>query len=247
MSETNSQRIAIVTGAASGIGRAIAEDLRDRGMTVGALDVGADVPDGCAPLIADVRDGEQVRAAIDAFAKQHGRLDLLVGNAGVSLVGTIEDNDEADWQRTFDVNVFGQFRVVRAALPWLRESDAASIVLMSSCSATNGIPQRAVYSASKGAVQSLTAALAVDLLPENIRVNAVSPATVDTPFMAELIARVDDPAAHRRSLEARQPTGRMITPTEIATAVAYLADPNNRNVTGTTLIIDGGMATLRPV
>ena len=134
----------------------------------------------------------------------------------------------------------------RAALPWLRRSDAASVILMGSCSATNGVPKRAVYAASKGAVHSMTAALAVDLLGERIRVNCVSPATVDTPFMAELIGRSDDPPAERRRMEARQPTGRMVDPAEVACAVAYLADPRCPSVTGITLHVDGGMTTLRP-
>ena len=240
-------RVALVTGAASGIGRAVAIDLLARGMIVGALDrAGTDVPDGCRPVVADVRDAVRVRRAIDAFASAIGRVDVLVNNAGVSLVGTIEETDEDDWHRVFDVNVFGQMRVVRAALPWLRRSDAASIVMMSSCSATNGIPRRAVYSASKGAVQSLAAALAVDLLGERIRVNCVSPATVDTPFVRELAGRAADPPAERRRLAARQPNGRMVDSAEVARAVAYLADPRCPSVTGTTLVVDGGMSTLRP-
>ena len=248
---TNTRRVALVTGAASGIGHAVAAALLARGDRVGGLDRDpAGVPAGCEPLEADLRDGDAVRAAVDGFAggggrlDRPGRIDLLVGNAGVAFVGTVEDGDEADWARLFDVNVSGQMRTVRAALPWLRESPDASIVLMGSCSATDGIPERAAYSASKGAVHSLSRALAVDLLPEGIRVNCVSPGTVRTPFMDRIIADAADPVATKTAFDARQPIGRMIEPAEVAAAVLALADAGG--VTGQTLSVDGGMATLRP-
>ena len=238
------RKTAIVTGAASGIGQAVADDLLTRGWTVGGLDRGTDgVPDECMPLVADLTDAAAVTAAVGRFVEEHGRLDLLVGNAGVSCVGTIEDGDEDQWQRVFDVNVFGQFRVVRAALPWLREV-RGNVVLMGSCSAAGGVPERAVYSASKGAVHALVPALAVDLLADGVRVNGVAPATVDTPFIEELCQRADDPAAERARLDARQPTGRMVAPAEVAEAVAYLATAGN--VTGTILHVDGGLRSLRP-
>ncbi|MEM8824085.1 MAG: SDR family oxidoreductase [Pseudomonadota bacterium] len=239
-------RIAIVTGGASGIGRASAETLMHRGATVGVLDRSADVPDGATALIADVTDGMAVTPAIDQFCDNQGRLDVLVNNAGVGFVGGIETGTEDDWRRVFDINVFGQMRVVRAALPWLRKSNAASIIIMSSCSAINGIPDRVLYSASKGAVQSMMLALATDLVDEGIVVNAIAPGTVDTPFMREIIDRADDPAMLRASFDARQPTGHMLAPAEIGHAVAYLASPLARSTTGATLEIDGGMGTIRP-
>lgn len=239
-------RIAIVTGAASGIGQSVASDLFDVGYKVGGLDRTADgIPDGITPLLADVRDAEAVKYAIDGFLDKHGRLDLLVNNAGVSFVGGIEAGTEAEWQETFDINVMGQMRVLRAALPWLRASDAASVVAMSSCTALNGIPERALYSASKGAVQSMMLSVAADLVDEAIRVNCIAPATVDTPFMDALAQRSPDPAAKRRSFEERQPTRHMVGPDEISNAVLFLANPANRSVTGTTLVVDGGMGTMR--
>lgn len=239
-------RIAVVTGAASGIGQATAAALRDAGMTVGALDLTAQgLPEGTVPLLADVRDAMAITAAIDAFATPHGRIDLLVNNAGVSFVGGIEAGSEDDWHRVLDINVIGQMRVLRAALPWLRRSDAASVVAMSSCTATNGIPERALYSASKGAVHAMMLSVATDLVGEGICVNAIAPGTVDTAFMTELANRAPDPAAKRREFEARQPTGRMVAPAEIANAVLFLADPVNRSITGTTLVLDGGMGTIR--
>lgn len=238
-------RVVIVTGGASGIGRASAEELLRRGARVGVLDRIGDVPDGAEALVADLTASAQVTAAIDGFCQTKGRLDVLVNNAGVSFVGGIEAGDEDDWRRVFDVNVFGQMRVMRAALPWLRKSKAASVIVMSSCSALNGIPERVLYSASKGAVQSMMLALATDLVGEGIVVNAIAPGTVDTPFMGGIIARAGDPAALRKSFEARQPTGRMVNPAEIGHAVAYLASPIARSTTGATLEIDGGMGKLR--
>ena len=238
-------RVALVTGGASGIGRACAEELIRRGAAVGVLDRTGDGPEGARALVADVTDARAVTAAIDGFCDRHGRLDVLVNNAGVAFVGGIEAGTEDDWRRVFDVNVFGQMRVMRAALPWLRRSDAAAVIVISSCSALNGIPDRVLYSASKGAVQSMMLALAADLVGEGITVNAIAPGTVATPFMEEIIARADDPAAQRARFEARQPTGRMLDPAEIGHAAAYLAGPLARSTTGTTLEIDGGMGTIR--
>lgn len=239
-------RIAIVTGAASGIGQAIAETLLKFGVTVGALDRNADgIPEGCNPLLADVCDQNEVNGAVSSFAEKYGCLDILVNNAGVSFVGTIEQGSDEEWMQILDINVLGQMRVVRASLPYLRKSDAASIIAMSSCTATNGIPERALYSASKGAVQSMSIAMATDLVKEGIRVNCISPATVDTPFMVELADRAEDPTAKRRSFEDRQPIGKMIDPEELGLAVAYLASPLTASTTGTTLVLDGGMGTLR--
>ncbi len=239
-------RVAVVTGAASGIGQAIAKTLLELGVIVGALDRNTDgIPDGCCTLLADVRDHDAVTHAVTQFAEKHGRIDILVNNAGVSFVGTIEQGSEQDWMRVLDINLLGQMRVMRAALPFLRQSDAASVISMSSCTATNGIPERALYSASKGAVHSMTLAMATDLLAENIRVNCISPATVDTPFMTELANRATDPVAKRRTFNERQPTGKMVDPAELGFAVAYLASPLSGSTTGTTLVLDGGMGTLR--
>jgi len=240
------ETIALVTGAASGIGHAVAALFKDEGMVVGALDRDpGEVPEGCVPLCADVREPEAVKTAIATFAEPYGRLDVLVNNAGISFVGTVEDGTEEDWQRVIDINLCGQMRVLRASLPWLRKSAAASVVIMSSCSALNGLPQRALYSASKGAVEALSHAVAADLVREGIRVNSLSPGTVRTPFMERIIARAADPEAKRREFAQRQPTGKMVEPGEVARAALFLADPRNASLTGTTLAVDGGMGSLR--
>jgi NAD(P)-dependent dehydrogenase (short-subunit alcohol dehydrogenase family) len=143
------------------------------------------------------------------------------------------------------INVIGVARVTRAALPWLRQSPSAAIVNTSSIAATAGLPQRALYSASKGAVLSLTRAMAADHLGEGIRVNCVSPGTADTPWVGRLLEKADDPVAERAALNARQPHGRLVAAAEVADAVAYLASPRSGSTTGISLEVDGGMQNLR--
>lgn len=176
---------ALVTGGASGIGRATAELLAARGADVAVLD--RDITDVEKPLrgyAADVTDDAAVRAAVAAAARDLGGLDVLVNNAGIGAQGTVADNDDAEWHRVLDVNVIGMVRVARAALPALRDSEHATIVNTCSIAATAGIPQRALYAASKGAVLSLTLAMAADHIREGIRVNCVNPGTADTPGSA---------------------------------------------------------------
>jgi NAD(P)-dependent dehydrogenase (short-subunit alcohol dehydrogenase family) len=236
---------ALVTGGSSGIGLATARRLAGAGANVVVLDRAADVPDGLGHVRADVGDDAAVRAAVGEAIDTLGRLDVLVNNAGIGAQGGIEANDDDEWHRVLDVNVLGLVRVTRAALPALRESPAAAIVNTCSIAATAGLPNRALYSASKGAVLSLTLAMAADLLPEGIRVNAVNPGTADTPWIGRLLAVADDPAAERAALEARQPHGRLVSADEVAEAIAYLASPAAGSTTGTWLAVDGGMAGLR--
>ena len=235
---------AVVTGGASGIGRATATLLAARGAQVAVLDLDPAAP-GCYGVRADVRDDAAVRAAIDDAAAHLGGIDILVNNAGIGAAGTVADNPDEQWHQVFDVNVVGLVRVTRAALPYLRRSPRAAIVNTCSIAATAGLPQRALYSATKGAVLSLTLAMAADHLPDGIRVNCVNPGTADTPWVERLLAQADDPAAERAALEARQPMGRLVTADEVAAGIAYLASPAAAAVTGTALEIDGGMAGLR--
>lgn len=236
----------LITGGGAGIGRATAEHFQDLGARVGVIDRDIDaVRPGITAVRADVTDDEQVAAAVTQLAGVLGGVDVLVNNVGVSFVGTIEDGDMADWHRVWDVNVLSHVRVTRAALPYLRRSDRAAIVNMSSCTAASGLPNRALYSATKGAVQSMTRAMAVDLLADNIRVNCVNPGTVATGFMEEIIEAAADPAALRAQFDGRQATGRMVDPAEVAAAVAYLASPAARSTVGTVLTVDGGLADLK--
>ncbi|GAB3260556.1 SDR family NAD(P)-dependent oxidoreductase [Nocardioides dilutus] len=235
--------VALVTGGGAGIGAAVTAELRSRGARVTVLDV-ADGP-GEDWLGCDVTDRAQVVAAVEALLGRCGRLDIVVNNAGISAVGTVEDNDDDEWRRVLDVNVVGMARVSAAALPALRRSPAAAIVNVCSIAALNGLPQRALYSASKGAVLSLTFAMAADHVREGIRVNAVSPGTVHTAFVDRMVQQFADPVAERAALDARQATGRMVTPEEVAGAVAYLASPRSGSTTGTALEVDGGVTHLR--
>ncbi|MDB1089806.1 SDR family oxidoreductase [Streptomyces sp. ACA25] len=237
---------ALVTGGASGIGRATALLLAERGAGVAVLDLEPDgLPEPLLAFRADVSDGASVREAVGSAAARLGGLDILVNNAGVGAVGTVADNDDAEWHRVLDVNVLGMVRSSRAALPHLRRSRDAAIVNLCSIAATAGLPQRALYAASKGAVLSLTLAMAADHIREGIRVNCVSPGTADTPWVARLTETAPDPVAERTALAARQPMGRLVTAEEVAAAVAYLASPAAAAVTGTALAVDGGMAGLR--
>jgi 2-keto-3-deoxy-L-fuconate dehydrogenase len=237
--------VAVVTGGASGIGLATARLLGERGARVAVLDVVEGPDAGLLSLRCDVRNDEEVRAAVARVAAQLGGLDVLVNNAGVSAVGTVEDNDDAEWARVLDVNVTGVVRVTRAALPHLRASGAASVVTTCSVASYAGLPQRALYSATKGALYALTLAMAADHVREGIRVNAVAPGTADTPWVERLLAQAPDPGAERTALEARQPMGRLVTPEEVAHAIAYLASPLSGSTTGTVLGVDGGMTGLR--
>jgi NAD(P)-dependent dehydrogenase (short-subunit alcohol dehydrogenase family) len=238
--------VALVTGGGSGIGGATAALLRDRGGSVAVLDLDpSGGPDECLRITADTTDDAAVRAAVLRVVDELGGLDVLVNNAGIGATGDIAANDEAEWRRLFDVNILGVARVTRAALPHLRSSARPSVVNVGSVVALVGVPNRALYSATKGAVLALTLAMAADHVREGIRVNAVAPGTADTPWVTRLVDATDDPAAELAALEARQPIGRLVSAEEVANAIAYLASPLSGSTTGTVLGVDGGMATLR--
>jgi NAD(P)-dependent dehydrogenase (short-subunit alcohol dehydrogenase family) len=238
---------AIVTGGASGIGAATAQLLLSRGATVAILDreLGeADRPELLA-VSCDIADAAAVRQAVDLVAERLGGIDILVNNAGIGAVGDIAANDDDEWHRVLDVNVVGIARVSRAALPHLRRSAHAAIVNTCSVVASVGVPQRALYAASKGAVAALTLAMATDHVGEGIRVNAVTPGTADTPWVGRLLKQAPDAAAAAAALRARQPMGRLVSAAEVAHAIAYLASPLSASTTGTILAVDGGMAGIR--
>jgi 2-keto-3-deoxy-L-fuconate dehydrogenase len=236
---------AIVTGGASGIGLATANALhRELGASVGVIDRTDAGPDGHLYAQADITDDTAVHRAVDDLVERLGGLDILVNNAGIGAQGTVEDNDDDEWHHVLDVNVIGMARVTRAALPALRASECGAVVNTCSAVALMGLPNRVLYSASKGAVLAFTLALAADLLPEGIRVNAVSPGTTDTPWVGRLLDEADDPARHRTALEARQPHGRLVSPDEVAQAIVYLASPTSASTTGTVMRVDGGLTAL---
>ena len=200
-------------------------------------------------FIADVTDDAAVRAAVSAAAEALGGIDILVNNAGIGAIGTVEDNDDDEWRRVFEVNVFGMVRTSRAALPHLRQAAQrrGTAVIVNTCSvaASAGLPLRALYSATKGAVYSLTLAMAADYVTDGIRVACVNPGTADTPWVSRLLDASPDPAAERAALAARQPMGRLVSAAEVAAAIGYLASPLSGATTGVALAVDGGMSGLR--
>jgi NAD(P)-dependent dehydrogenase (short-subunit alcohol dehydrogenase family) len=236
---------AIVTGGASGIGLATARELSERGARVAVLDLATDVEPPLLGIHCDVTDTGGVDGGVAEAAATLGGIDIVIANAGIGAQGTVADNDDDEWRRVLDVNVLGVTRVVRAALPHLRSSDAAAVVITSSIVAWAGLPQRALYGASKGALSALALALAADHVADGIRVNAVAPGTADTPWIGRLLAAASDPQHERAALEARQPMGRLVSAEEVAWAICYLASPRSASTTGTILAVDGGMYGLR--
>lgn len=236
---------AVVTGGASGIGAAIADLLSSRGARVAVLDLAVTPVSRHMAVGCDIGEPASVEHAISRVVDTFGRLDIVINNAGVGTVGTVADNPDDQWSQVFSINVTGIARISRAALPHLRVSPAAAIVNMSSIAATAGLPQRALYSASKGAVLALTRAMAADHLGEGIRVNCVSPGTTDTPWVQRLLQATEDPARELSALKDRQPHGRLVSSSEVADAVAYLASPRAGSTTGVSIAVDGGMQALR--
>jgi 2-keto-3-deoxy-L-fuconate dehydrogenase len=240
--------VVVVTGGGSGIGLATTRLLLDRGASVGVLDLDPTaVPAPALGLKCNLTDETAVSSAIDAIAEQFGRIDALINNAAIAgKAGTIADGDLCEWAQVYDVNVYGTIRVTRAVLPYLRKSRYASIV--NTCSVVNaiGLPDRAMYAASKGAIHALTLATAADLICEGIRVNGIAPGTTDTPAIAGLMAATGNPEEGYRRLAARVPLGRLMRPEEIATASAFLISPLAAGITGIVVPVHGGLGAVAP-
>lgn len=244
--ESASVRRAIITGGSSGIGLATALMMRERGYEVVSLDMSPPADSQLPHVTTDVAVSDSVEAAVEQAAVILGGIDVVVNSAGISSVGPVDANTDDQWMQSLNVNVVGVARVCRSALPHLRRGSAPVIVNLASVASHTGIPNRVIYSATKGAVLAMTLAMATDYLAEGIRVNAVAPGTVDTPWVARLLSQADDPAEARRALEARQPIGRLVTADEVAWAICYLADARAGSATGTVLDVDGGMHRLAP-
>lgn len=226
-------RVALVSGAASGIGAAVVSRLRDEGATV----VGCDLRPTEDGLVCDVRDAQACRATVDEVLARHGRLDVLANVAGLAFGNRIQDVSPDEWRHVIDVNLTGTFLLSQAAVPALIES-TGTIVNLASVAGIQATPYNAAYCASKAGVIQLTKSLALELAPEGVRVNAVCPASVDTPFLRGF--RLPEDANLDLLLRSVSPMGRLIEPDEVAGAVVYLASADAANVNGTTLVIDGG-------
>ena len=231
----------VVTGAASGIGAATVAALAGEGARVAALDR-VPMTDSAAEfsLLCDVTHDGSVVAATNEVVHRFGGIDGLVNNAGIGAAGDVSQNEIEEWRTVFDVNVFGIVRMSRACLAPLKDSRFGAIVNLASIVSWTGLPNRACYGASKGAVYALTLAMAADHAHDGIRVNCVCPGTIDTPWVGRILNATDDPDAARHNLIARQPIGRLGTAQEVAAAICYLISPGAGYTTGTALQIDGG-------
>jgi NAD(P)-dependent dehydrogenase (short-subunit alcohol dehydrogenase family) len=243
---------AIVTGAGSGIGRAIAIRLAAEGARVVVSDVDVEAAEAVAAEIGgaggealvqktDVTDAADVEALVGLAVTRWGGLDVMVNNAGVGVAGTANTTTEEEYERVMDVCVRGTFLGMKHAIPAIRDCGGGSVVNMSSVAALVGIVDRAVYSAAKGAIFSLTRASAIDHVGEGVRVNCIAPGTVDTPWIARITSGYDDPEEARANMQARQPHGRFVQPEEIAAMAAYLAADESASVIGACMVVDGGV------
>lgn len=231
---------ALITGAAAGIGRATAELFAREGARVIATDRDLD---GLAGLNAethrlDVTDP----GAVAALARKIGAVDVLFNCAGFVESGTILDNDEAQWLKSFEINVFAMARMIRAFLPAMLAAGGGAIINVASVSGSiKGIPNRCIYGASKAAVIGLTKSVAIDFVTRGIRCNAVCPGTVDSPSLQQRLKDTGDYEAARKAFTARQPMGRLGTAEEIAGVVLYLASDRGAFCTGQNFVVDGGI------
>lgn len=251
--ETPKQLTAVVTGAGSGIGRATTVRLAEDGYQVVALDrdhegvlktIEMSPADRVLPTIVDLSDVEALETAVVSLLERSGAPDLLVNNAGVGVAGTVAETSVEDWNRTVAVNLSAVFHMCRLLIPPMLEQGQGIVVNVASVAGIVGLKNRAAYCASKAGVIGLTRALAADHASSGLRVNAICPGTVETPWVDRIISGFEDPEAVRAGMAARQLDGRMGTPEDVAGGIAFLAGPEARFVNGTTFVMDGGLTAV---
>jgi meso-butanediol dehydrogenase / (S,S)-butanediol dehydrogenase / diacetyl reductase len=245
-------KVALVTGAGSGIGQAIAVLFAAEGAGVGVADFSEAGGNATVSQIraaggeaeffrVDVSRSAEVKAVVDGALRRWGQLDILCNNAGIGVAATVVETAEEDWDRTLAVDLKGVFLGCKYAIPPMIARGGGVIVNTASVAGQVGVLNRAAYCAAKAGVVGLTKSVAVDYIGQNIRINAICPGTVDSPWIQKILSAQPDPVAERQRMVERQPMGRMGEPAEIAKAALYLACDDSAFVTGTALIIDGGL------
>lgn len=243
-------QMVVVTGGASGIGLATAKLAAREGALVAIINrtepdalaavEQLDHPEKHLAVGADVSNGAEVEAAFAKIIEKYGRIDALCNNAGYGFRGTVETIAEEDWDQLFAVNVKGMFLCSKAALPALKATGNGRIVNTTSYTAQTGIADRAAYVSTKGAISALTRAMAIDHIADGVRVNAVAPGTINSPYFEEMVRNAENPQELLNDLHGRSPMGRMGEPEEVAEAIVWLASTRSGFATGSVLTVDGG-------
>jgi NAD(P)-dependent dehydrogenase (short-subunit alcohol dehydrogenase family) len=248
-------KVAIITGAGSGIGRATAKLFAREGAKIVVADIAADAGAATVDTIAasggeamlacvDVTDSADAKRMVDAAVDTYGGLDVLYNNAGVVIAGSVTDSDEEGWDSTFNVNIKGVMLGCKYGIPEIAKRGGGAVINTSSINGLVASVAIASYAASKGAVLMLTKQMALDYAPQNVRVNCVCPSDVNTPMIRDFINSTPDPAETEARLLRRVPLGRLAEPEDIARAVLFLASDDAAFVTGVALPVDGGVTTL---
>ncbi len=240
-------KVAVVTGAGSGIGRAIAELFVEKGATVVVVDWNEESGTAAASdlsaefRLADVSKPDDVRLTMEATEKRHGRIDILVNNAAVQILGKLADTTEAEWDRMQSVNLKGVFLCSKYGIPAMLRNGGGAIVNIASILGFVGDPDLCAYSAMKGGVIAMTRSTALAYGPVGIRVNAICPGDVDTPMVREYFEKDPDPEAARQRVSQEYALRRIATPWEIAKTAAFLASDDASFITGSIVVVDGGV------
>jgi len=237
-------RAAIVTGAASGIGAEVTRRLREQGVRVGGIDL-RPAPEATLSLQADLRDDAALATAVQAATAVHGAATVLVHCAGVCPPGSVLDSEDALYLDTYDSNVVSAVRLLRHCVPGMRDLGGGSVVVVSSINARFATPNLAAYAASKAALESLVRTAALEFAPWQVRINAVAPASIDTPMLQASFQRADDPQAARARNVGRHPLGRLGTAEDVAELALFLAGEGSGWITGGVFPVDGGAGVTR--